>query len=133
VPLELTLTLPLRWRDIDPLGHLNQAVYHELLEEARAGLVTELVARTGAEHVHGGFIVRHVDLDYLHEVRRDAGTVDVTARVAAVGTSSLTLEHEVRLPDGTLAASGHAVLVGWDPVTRGKRPLGEVERAALGG
>ena len=134
MPLAHTLTIPLRWRDIDLLGHLNQSVYHELLEEARAGLIAELLARAGGpEHVHGGYVVRHVDLDYHHEVRRDHGAVEVTARVAKLGTTSVTLDHEVRLPDGTLAASGQTVIVGWDPAIRGKRVLGEAERAALTG
>jgi acyl-CoA thioester hydrolase len=129
--LEFTVAIPLRWRDIDSLGHLNQSVYHEMLEEARVGLITELVARVGEQHLHGGFVVRHVDLDYHHEVRRDDGEVTVTARVAGVGDSSVTLEHELSLPDGTLVASGHTVLVGWDPKTRGKRALSDRERAAV--
>jgi acyl-CoA thioesterase FadM len=43
----------------------------------------------------------------------------------------LVLEHEVRLPDGAVAASGSSVLVAWDPATRAKRSLTERERAAL--
>jgi acyl-CoA thioester hydrolase len=131
-PLRYATTLPLRWRDIDVLGHLNQSVYHELLEEARAGLLTELVRRVGAERMTGGLVVRHVDLDYHHEVRKDHGKVQVAAWVVRVGTSSIHLGQELRLPDGTLSASGTAVLVGWDPATRGKRALSDLEREALG-
>jgi acyl-CoA thioester hydrolase len=117
---------------MDMLGHLNQSVYHELLEEGRAALITELVRRVGADHSHGAFVLAHVDLDYHAEVRKDHGEVDVFVRLARVGTSSLQLEHEVRLPDGRVAASGMTVLVAWDPVTRGKRKLTDAERAALG-
>jgi acyl-CoA thioesterase FadM len=53
-------------------------------------------------------------------------------RLGRVGRSSLRLEHEVRLPDGTLAASGHTVLVAWDPATRRKRLLSAVELDVLG-
>lgn len=113
------------------LGHLNQSVYHELLEEGRAGLITELVRRVGGEHVHGGYVLAHVDLDYHSEVRKDHGEVEILVRLAEVGTSSLRLEHEVRLPDGQLAASGTTVLVAWDPAVRGKRTLSEAERTAL--
>jgi hypothetical protein len=52
-------------------------------------------------------------------------------RVAGVGTSSIQLEHKIRLQDGALAASGHSVLVAWDPVARGKRALTGGERAVL--
>ena len=116
---------------MDMLGHLNQSVYHELLEEGRAALITEIIRRAGGDHAHGNFVLVHVDLDYHAEVRKDHGEVQVIVRLAHIGTSSLRLEHEVRLPDGTLAASGNTVLVAWDPVKRGKRALSEAERAAL--
>ncbi len=114
------------------LGHLNQSVYHELLEEGRAALMTEVVRRVGEEHAHGTFVVVHVDLDYRAEVRKDHAQVEVVVRLARVGTSSLQLEHEVKLPDGTVAASGTTVLVAWDPARRGKRALSEAELAVLG-
>jgi acyl-CoA thioester hydrolase len=116
---------------MDMLGHLNQSVYHELLEEARAALITELVRRVGSDHQHGAFVLAHVDLDYHAEVRKDHEAVEVAVRVARVGTSSIQLDHDVRLPDGTLAASGKTILVAWDPAARGKRALTKAERAAL--
>jgi acyl-CoA thioester hydrolase len=131
VGLEHRVRVQLRWRDMDLLGHLNQSVYHELLEEGRAALMTEILQRTGGDHRRGSFVLVHVDLDYHSEVRKDHREVEIVVRLARVGNSSLGLEHEVRLPDGTLAASGNTVLVGWDPVKRGKRALSETEREAL--
>lgn len=116
---------------MDMLGHLNQSVYHELLEEGRAALMTEVIRRVGGDHSHGAFVLAHVDLDYHAEVRKDHREVEVVVRVAGVGTSSIQLDHEVRLPDGSLAASGKTVLVGWDPAKRGKRALTQAELAAL--
>ena|SRR5581483_579790 len=116
---------------MDMLGHLNQSVYHELLEEGRAALMTELIRRVGHDNAHGTFVLAHVDLDYHTEVRKDHGAVTIGVRVAQVGTSSLHLEHEVRLPDGTVAASGRTVLVAWDPASRSKRALSAAERSAL--
>ncbi len=116
---------------MDMLGHLNQAVYHELLEEGRIAMIAELVQRVGGDHTHGGFVLAHVDLDYYREVRKDHGEVVVVLRLTHVGTSSVVLEHEVRLPDGAVAASGKSVLVAWDLAARAKRVLTEHERAAL--
>jgi acyl-CoA thioester hydrolase len=129
--LECTVRVGLRWRDMDMLGHLNQSVYHELLEEARAALITELVRRVGGDLPPGGYVLAHVDLDHHAEVRKDHAEVQIVARLAHVGRSSLRLEHEIRLPNGTLAASGTTVLVAWDPVTRGKRALTQAELAVL--
>jgi acyl-CoA thioester hydrolase len=116
---------------MDMLGHLNQSVYHELLEEARAGLFSELVRRVGERHTYGAYVVVHVELDYHAEVRKDHGAVDILVHVSNVGTSSIELSHDISRPDGTLAASGRTVLVAWDPAIRGKRPLSEYELAAL--
>jgi acyl-CoA thioester hydrolase len=125
---ETRVTLALRWRDMDMLGHLNQSVYHELLEEARGALLVGLAERAD---VHGTYVLVRVELDYRREVRKDHGHVDVVVRVGRVGTSSVTLEHDVLLPDGQVAATGSTVLVGWDPVARGKRELTARERELL--
>jgi acyl-CoA thioester hydrolase len=116
---------------MDMLGHLNQSVYHELLEEGRIALIADLMRRVGDERMEGGYVVAHVDLDYHAEVRKDHGAVDIIVRVGRVGTSSIELDHELRLPDGRLAASGRSILVAWDLVARTKRSLSEAERAAL--
>lgn len=115
---------------MDMLGHLNQSVYHELIEEGRIALIADLTRRVG-EHPHGGYVLAHVDLDYHAEVRKEHGEVDIVVRVSRVGTSSVDLEHEVRLPGGRLAASGKSTLVAWDLASRAKRPLSDGERAAL--
>ena len=128
---EHSVNVQLRWRDMDMLGHLNQSVYHELLEEGRAAIMTEIIRRVGVDQAHGTFVLAHVDLDYHTEVRKDHGEVAIVVRVERVGTSSLTLRHEVQLLDGTVAASGKTVLVAWDPTARGKRLLSDAERAAL--
>ncbi len=113
------------------LGHVNQSVYHELLEEGRGALIAEIIRRVGADHAHGAYVLAHVELDYHREVRKDHGEVEVVVWVANVGISSIRLEHEVRLPDGSVAASGKTVLVAWDATSRGKRRLSEAELAAL--
>src|SRR3954465_196464 len=117
-----------RWRDMGMLGHLNQAVYHEILEEGRAALIGGL----GRER-RFPFVLARVELDHLHEVRHRDRQVDVRSVIERVGGKSVTVMHEVTLPDGTVAATGRSILVAWDPETRGARWLTEDEREALGG
>jgi acyl-CoA thioester hydrolase len=114
----------LRWRDMDMLGHLNQSVYHEFLEEGRSAMFT--AARIP-------FVLARVELDYRAEVRREHEHVDVVVRVAGLGRSSITLEHDIVRSDGVVAATGKSVLVAWDMDERRSRPLTDEERAALGG
>ena len=126
--METTVRIGVRWRDLDMLGHLNQAVYHELLEEGRAALFAQFAGLGDF-----AFVLARVELDYRSEVRRDHEHVEVVVRPAAVGRSSVTVEHEILLPDGTVAAQGRSVLVAWDPAARRSRALGDDERAALEG
>ena len=122
--LEVRTRVEVRWRDLDLLGHLNQSVYHELLEEGRAALFERLDALQA-------FVLARVELDYRNEVRRDHGPVEVVVRVASVGRSSVTVDHEVLRADGAVAASGSSVLVAWDPDERRSRPLDDAERERL--
>jgi acyl-CoA thioester hydrolase len=124
---EAKISVPLRWRDLDLLGHLNQSVYHELLEEGRGALFASLGDRGFP------FVLVHVELDYRHEVRKADGHVEVLTRVARLGRTSVTTEERIQLPDGTLAAEGSSVLVAWDPDGRHARELSSDERTALAG
>lgn len=124
MPAEARIEVTLRWRDLDMLGHLNQAVYHELLEEARGALVAGLSR-------HFAFVLVRVELDYRNEVQRAHERVEVTARVTRVGTKSFVMEQQIIRPDGVVAASGTSVLVAWDPHGRTSRPLTAEEREAL--
>ena len=123
---EASITIGLRWRDMDMLGHLNQAVYHELLEEGRGALLLSLKGAASFP-----FVLVRVELDYRNEVRKDHGSVDVVTRVERVGSKSITIAHEIVRGDGVVAAEGRSVLVAWDPHARGARALTEQERAAL--
>ena len=113
----------IRWRDLDMLGHLNQAVYHELLEEGRAALFHHL----------GGmpFVIARVELDYRSEVRKDHGTVEVVTWVESVGRKSVVAAQSILLPDGTVAAEGRSVLVAWDAAARSSRAFSDAERERL--
>ena len=123
---DVRIRIGIRWRDLDMLGHLNQAVYHELLEEGRAALFGSLLESSFP------FVLAHVELDYRSEVRKDHGFVEVVSRVEKTGRSSVTIGQRVELPDGTVAAEGSSVLVAFDPESRRSRGLSAAEREALG-
>ncbi|HEX3803398.1 MAG TPA: thioesterase family protein [Solirubrobacteraceae bacterium] len=116
----------LRWGDIDALGHVNQAVYHELLEEARTAMISRLPS-----HEKHSFVMARVELDYRREIPLYHRFVDVTLHIETVGRASITVAQQIYRSDGELAADGRSVLVAWDAVRRGSRPLSEQELAAL--
>ena len=119
--------LQLRYRDLDALGHVNQAVFHELLEEVRAAFFHA----TLPDLPFTGYVLAHVELDYRREVRIEHRYVVGECRLAELGRSRVELENRLILPDGTVAVEGRAVLVAWDEQTRRARELTESEREAL--
>jgi acyl-CoA thioester hydrolase len=125
-PPEVRKRIEVRWTDLDMLGHLNQAVYHEYLEEARGALFEQLGVLGDF-----AFVLARVELDYRHEVRKDHGHVEVLVSPERVGRSSITVRNTILLPDATVAADGTAVLVAWDVERRGKRELTQAERTGL--
>ncbi len=124
---EIRKRITLRWRDLDMLGHLNQSVYHEMLEEGRGAMLGSL------KEAAFPFVLARIELDYKHEVRIDDEWVEVVSSVERVGNSSITFAERIELPDGTVAASGRSVCVAWDPEARTKRSLTDRERSALSG
>jgi acyl-CoA thioesterase FadM len=127
---EVTERMRLSADEIDQLGHLNQARYHDLLGAARHLLLTR--ASDGVSD-DGSFVVAHIELDYLHEVRLADGYVDVHAQIARVGRKSVQIDNELIRPDGKVAARGLAVMVAWEPAGRRSRLISDAERAVYGG
>jgi acyl-CoA thioester hydrolase len=118
--------VPIRWRDVDAYGHVNNAVFLTYLEEARDRLVTSLFG-DGA----WAFVVARVAIDYRSELDQDDAEAVVRARVTGFGTSSVRTAEEVRKADGTLAAESESVVVARDPGSGGSRPLTPEERQVL--
>ena len=123
--LHVTTEVALRSRDFDGLGHVNQAVYHELLEEARIALFRAAVP-DGLF-----FVLARVELDHRGEIARGEDRVVIGTRVVRVGRSSVEVVHDLRVPGGPVVAEGRSILVAWDPRRRGSRPLTDAERAGL--
>jgi acyl-CoA thioester hydrolase len=124
-PRESRVRIPIRWRDLDVLGHVNQSVYHELLEEGRAGVLGRLDENAFP------LVLVHIDIDYRAEVRKDHDWVEVTSRVDHIGTKSVRLAERIERSDGVVATEGHAVLVAWDMASRTSRALTDRERELL--
>jgi acyl-CoA thioester hydrolase len=126
-PAPVRVELALRQRDLDALGHMNQAVYHELLEDVRRAFFRH----TLPDLPFTGYVLVHVELDYRREVLIEHGYLIGECRVAELGRSRVELDNRLLLPDGDVAVEGRAVLVAWDEQTRKSRELTEHERQAL--
>jgi acyl-CoA thioester hydrolase len=120
--------IPIRWRDLDAYGHVNNAVYLNYLEEARDVWVEETLGRAGDTW---DFVLARVAIDFRQELTQDDREVVVRCRLGSVGRSSVRTVEEIVKLDGTVSAVAESVIVPRDPATGRSRPLSDEERAAL--
>lgn len=94
-----------RFRDLDPLGHVNNAVYLTYAELGRMYYFRAI----GADGGGGNFILARAEVDFLRPVHLGEH-LEVGTRVSRVGNSSFQTLSEV-WADGRLAAKVSAVVV----------------------
>ena len=104
--------LQVRFRDCDPMGHVNNAVYLTWIENARIEFLRTLGAFDNPDTTEMAMILARVEVDF----RAPLGfgdEIEVGVRTARLGTKSFDLEYELRSGD-TVAASAKTVLVAYD-------------------
>jgi acyl-CoA thioester hydrolase len=120
--------IPIRWRDLDAYGHVNNAVFLTYLEEARDAWVQEVL---GAVTETWDFVLARVEIDYRRELRQEDEAVVVRCDLVSFGRSSVRTREQIVTLDGTVAADAASVIVPRDPSTGRARQLGEQERSVL--
>jgi acyl-CoA thioester hydrolase len=114
-------TLPMRWGDMDALGHMNNAVYFRLFEEARIMLLARLGGfEDGSATNQPGrvSVLAHTSCDFLKPVIYPASLV-VSQWLVRLGRTSLEVLLDMQRADepGVVYARGRYVVVGADAVT----------------
>ena len=66
--MTFTYHCPLRWSDSDVYGHVNNARFLTLYEEARVALMFVEARRAGVATLEGGVVIRRHEVDYLRPV-----------------------------------------------------------------
>ena len=99
-----------RFRDLDPMGHVNNAVFLTYIEQARVAFLAEVGAATALEDMN--MIVARVEIDFKAPVRLGQ-EVEVSVRASRFGTKSFDLDYDLRV-DGELVAQAKTVQVAYD-------------------
>ena len=95
-----------RLRDVDFMGHVNNAVYATYLEQARETFFEEVL---DVSLVEVGTVLVNLEIDYRRPIEA-TDDVEIILDVTELGTSSIPMEYEVRA-DGELAATARTVQV----------------------
>ncbi|AMA75025.1 esterase [Thermus parvatiensis] len=95
-----------RFRDLDALGHVNNAVYLTYFEVARVAYFSRLERDWVGR---GHFILARAEVDFLRPIHLE-DPVEVGVRVVRIGRSSFDMEYRVEVR-GEEAARGRTVQV----------------------
>lgn len=118
-----------RFRDCDPLGHVNNAVYLTYLEAARFAWWRGVFGPDGLRQY--GFIIARVEIDYRKPALPGDRLV-IRMRVEAIGRSSFTVAYEiVDARTRSLIAEARSVQVAFDYQQGKSVPISDALRARL--
>ena len=87
----------LRYSDLDPVGHVNNNAYGQLVENARTLLFDDAQKISGLNNKElqtKDWVIRRLEFDFLKELRYP-GEVDVGIAVTRFGNSSMIVHHGV--------------------------------------
>lgn len=101
--------ISVRYNDLDPLGHVNNAAMAVFLEQARCELITPQL-KTGGRHLD--MVIASTTLEYLAELRYP-GDVEVGTLATRIGSKSFALVHGC-FQNGRCAGTGSVVMVVFD-------------------
>ena len=108
-----TMRMPIRWGDMDAMGHVNNTVYFRYIEQARISWFDEIACAPNSEGE--GPVIVNAHCTFLKQLKYP-GEIEVTTLVGPPGRSSFEMHHEIRLVGadglaGELHSEGGAKIV----------------------
>lgn len=120
--------VPVRFSDLDVMGHVHHTIPLLYLEEARAAYWREVAGRQLVEEID--YVMGEVTVRY-HRSIGYPGMVDVGVRVAELGGKSFRMEFEIRDAAGELLVNGATTQVLFDYDTRASIAIPDELRARI--
>lgn len=124
------IDIPIRWGDMDSMGHVNNTVYFRYLEEARIQWFEAAGFRTDPRS--DGPVIVNAHCSFIRELRYP-GTVRCRLYAGGAGRSSFETYAVMSRTDDpeTVYAEGGAKVVWVDYRNRKSTPLSEAARRAI--
>lgn len=122
-------TVPVRWSDFDRYGHLMNANYVEIAQEARLQFA---MAEIYPSIPQFAAYVRNLSVDFRAPIMPEGiSAVQVDTYVTRIGNTSFTTVQEISVPGYSVAAVVECVQVAVDLKTQLPRPLTQEEKDIL--
>lgn len=126
---------PLRWADMDSLGHVNNVTYVDYLQEARVDMLRVHAPVTGGEQLAGATVVVRHEVEFHSPLVFRAAPVRIESWVTRIRVASFTMAYEIldELPDGGrhVYTRARTVLTPFLFTEERPRRIQEAERAVL--
>ncbi len=126
---------PLRWADLDLLGHVNNVTYVDYLQEARVDMFRTHAPDSRAEHLAEGVVVVRHEVTYVSSLTFDFEPVTIECWVTEIRAASFTMGYEIFAEDAsgerTVYLRARTVLTPYVFATERPRRLHEEEKSSL--
>lgn len=86
---------PLRWGDMDALGHVNNVVYVDYLQEARVDMLAVHAPQAGGEELAEGVVVAKHEVEYVRPLVFRAEPVRIESWVTQIRAAAFRLDYEI--------------------------------------
>lgn len=86
---------PLRWADMDSLGHVNNVVYVDYLQESRVDMLRVHAPQSGGEALAEGVVVVRHEVEFLLPLVFRPEPVRIESWVTEIRAASFTMAYEV--------------------------------------
>jgi acyl-CoA thioester hydrolase len=128
-----TMRMPIRWGDMDAMGHVNNTVYFRYIEQARISWFDSIDC--APDPAGEGPVIVNAHCSFIKQLKYP-GEIEVATLVGAPGRSSFEMTHQIRLLDaqgapGVLHAEGGAKVVWVNFPTEKSTPLPDKIRSLL--
>lgn len=111
---KFSIMVPVRFSDMDSLGHANNAVYLSYFEEARVHYFRQLFDLPTDDSTKLGFIVLEIRCTYKTPAYYGE-TLKVFSKIRWMKNKSMEMEYlAIGVADGRVVADGSSILVSYD-------------------
>ncbi|MFM1964632.1 MAG: hypothetical protein RL134_357 [Actinomycetota bacterium] len=90
-----------RFSDLDPLGHVNNVAYHDYLQEARMGLISELDAVVNDDYA---MVVVSQEIRHIKSLGYSREPLVIEAQVTDMARTSYSIVYRILDDHGDVAA-----------------------------
>ena len=125
--------IPIRYGDMDTLGHVNNAKYLTYLEQSRISYIRDRGLWDGSLSAQG-LIIARIEIDYRAPISMDDVQATVWTRVSRIGTKSFDMTQLVlveRADQTVTAAEAKTVTVVYDYTAAATAPIPDAWRSLI--